>query len=79
MEARFERVSAEEHADRLASYGFPPHIVTATTELVEALQCEEDAMTSQKHIQPREVSIEPKSGARDIDRTIVYPSWVQTD
>ncbi|PQE25113.1 hypothetical protein CJF31_00005949 [Rutstroemia sp. NJR-2017a BVV2] len=54
IKARFEQVSPKEHADRLASYGFPSHIVTATTELVEALQFEEDAMTSQKHVQPRE-------------------------
>jgi hypothetical protein len=61
IKARFEQVSPKEHADRLASYGLPPHIVTATTELVEALQFEEDSMTSQRHVQPQEVSINPKS------------------
>ncbi|KAI9649122.1 hypothetical protein NHQ30_001689 [Ciborinia camelliae] len=54
IEARFEQVSSEQHAKRLLSYGLPAEIVVASTELVEALQYEEELMKSKKHVQTDE-------------------------
>ncbi|KAM3084529.1 hypothetical protein ACMFMG_001367 [Clarireedia jacksonii] len=74
---------SKEVSDRLASYGLPPHIITASTELVEALQFERDLMTSRKYVHPQEVSIALELWTRNIDNTVVYPSgyrltsWVE--